>query len=121
MDLITIDNNVAIPSAYTMTILEFGELVSRDKTKGKNRASKELAYVYFMEDHRSQFAVYGKDERHGEVLVNVFGQHTSLVFEGELPMGESKHFIDASQYPAGAYNIVLQTAFGKSRKTLIIH
>jgi len=73
MDLITIDNNVAIPSAYTMTIIEFEELVKRDKSKGKNTASKELAYVYFMEDHRSPFAVYGKDERHGEVLVNVFG------------------------------------------------
>ena len=54
-------------------------------------------------------------------LVDVLGQHTSLIFEGELPIGESKHFIDASQYPSGAYNIVLQTASGKSTQTLIIH
>ena len=54
-------------------------------------------------------------------LVDVLGQNTSLIFEGELPMGESKHFIDASQYPAGAYNIVLQTTFGQSIQTLIIH
>ena len=55
------------------------------------------------------------------LLVDVLGQYTSLIFEGELPIGESKHFIDASQFPAGAYNIVLQTAFGKSTQTLIIH
>ena len=54
-------------------------------------------------------------------LVDVLGQNTNLIFEGELPMGESKHFIDASQYPAGAYNIVLQTTFGQSIQTLIIH
>ena len=53
-------------------------------------------------------------------LVDILGQRTSIIFEGELPTGESKHFIDASQYPSGAYNIVLETAFGKSTQKLII-
>ena len=53
-------------------------------------------------------------------LVDILGQRTSTIFEGELPTGESKHFIDASQYPSGAYNIVLETAFGKSTQKLII-
>ena len=46
-------------------------------------------------------------------LVDLLGQHTSIIFEGELPTGESNYFIDASQYPSGAYNIVLQTALRK--------
>ncbi len=54
-------------------------------------------------------------------LVDILGQHTSLIFEGELPMGESKYFINVNQYPAGVYNIVLQTAFGKLTQKLIIH
>ena len=55
------------------------------------------------------------------LLVDVLGQHTSLIFEGELKIGETKHFIDASQHPAGVYNIVLQTGFGKSTQKLVIH
>ena len=55
------------------------------------------------------------------LLVDVLGHHASLVFEGELKIGENKHFIDASRYPAGIYNIVLQTDFGKSTQKLIIH
>ena len=58
MDLITIDNNVAIPSAYTLTITEFKDIVDRDKSKDKNVATKELAYIYFMVDHRSPFAAF---------------------------------------------------------------
>tara|TARA_R110000824_G_scaffold261528_3_gene450141 strand:- start:2778 stop:3320 length:543 start_codon:yes stop_codon:yes gene_type:complete len=73
MDLLTIDNNVAIPSAYTLTVLEFKDIVDKDKSKGKNVSTKELAYVYFMCDHRSPFAVYGEAERKNEVKINVFG------------------------------------------------
>ena len=52
------------------------------------------------------------------LLVDLLGQHTSIIFEGELPKGKSNYFIDASKYPAGVYNIVLQTAFGKSTQFL---
>ena len=61
--------------------------------------------------HKTQVTIF---------LVDVLGHHTSLIFEGELPTGESKHFIDASQYPSGVYNIVLQTATGRSIQKLII-
>lgn len=73
MDLITIDNNVAIPNAYALTILEFKALIDRDKTAGKKKATQELAYVYFKCDHRSPFAVYGEEERGEEVKLNIFG------------------------------------------------
>jgi|TARA_R100000030_G_scaffold18227_1_gene12505 hypothetical protein len=74
MQLLTITDNVAMPSAYTLTIQEFAKLVSRDKTKAKDRSSKELAYVYFVCDHASPFAVYGEDKRGEEVKLSVFGE-----------------------------------------------
>jgi hypothetical protein len=63
MNLIEIVNNVAIPSPYTLTILEFKEL-----------DTKELAYVFFMCDHTSPFAVYGVEQRHEEVKLSVYGK-----------------------------------------------
>ena len=63
MNLIEIVNNVAIPSPYTLTILEFKEL-----------DTKELAYVFFMCDHTSPFAVYGIEQRHEEVKLSVYGK-----------------------------------------------
>ena len=63
MNLIEIVNNVAIPSPYTLTILEFKEL-----------DTKELAYVFFMCDHTSPFAVYGVEQRHEEVKLSIYGK-----------------------------------------------
>tara|TARA_B110000908_G_scaffold161385_1_gene205642 strand:- start:297 stop:803 length:507 start_codon:yes stop_codon:yes gene_type:complete len=63
MNLIEIVNNVAIPSPYTLTILEFKEL-----------DTKELAYVFFMCDHKSPFAVYGVEQRHEEVKLSIYGK-----------------------------------------------
>lgn len=51
-DLLTISNNVAIPSPYILTIPEFEKLTS-----------KELAFVYFYTDYKSPYAFYENDER----------------------------------------------------------
>lgn len=60
-DLITMADNVAVQSAYAKTIKEFKDL-----------KVQELAYVYFMCDHRSPFAVYALDQRHIEVKNSIF-------------------------------------------------
>jgi hypothetical protein len=62
-DLIYIKDNMPIPSAYTLTITEFKEL-----------KIKELAFVYFMVDHRSPFAVYDWKQRLNEVKNSIFGE-----------------------------------------------
>ena len=62
-DLIYIKDNVAIPSAYTLTIKEF-----------KGLKTEELAFVYFMVDHRSPFAVYEWKQRLIEVKNSIFGE-----------------------------------------------
>ena len=74
MDLLTIKDNVAIPSPYVLTIQEFAKIVNRDKTKSKDRSTKELAYIYFFCDHASPFSVYGEDVRSDEVKLSVFGE-----------------------------------------------
>ena len=61
MDLLTISDNKVIPSAYTLTIPEFSIL-----------ATLELAYVYYMCDHRSPFSVYDDERRHEEVSQSIF-------------------------------------------------
>ena len=60
---------------YNLTISEeaymlkpFKDLWKRDKSKGKEQALQELAYIYFMEDTRSDYQVYiDKEERSKQV------------------------------------------------------
>ena len=61
-DLIHIVDNVATPTAYTLTITEFKDL-----------SPEELAFIYFMVDHKSPFAVYEWDQRQIEVKNSIFG------------------------------------------------
>lgn len=60
---------------YNLTISEeafmlkpFKELWRRDKSKNKEKALQELAYIYFMQDSRSDYQVYiDKEERSTQV------------------------------------------------------
>tara|TARA_R110002020_G_scaffold126458_7_gene284236 strand:+ start:2200 stop:2703 length:504 start_codon:yes stop_codon:yes gene_type:complete len=61
VNLLTINDNQVIPSAYTLTIPEFEKL-----------SVKELAYVYYYCDHKSPFAVYDEEKREEEVIKSVF-------------------------------------------------
>ncbi len=62
-DLLHITDNKAVPSSYTLTIIEFKDLTPQ-----------ELAFVYFMVDHRSPFAVYEWKQRNIEVKNSIFGE-----------------------------------------------
>ena len=62
-DLIYIVDNKAAPSEYALTITEF-----------KILNAEELAFVYFMIDHRSPFAVYDWEQRLIEVKNSIFGE-----------------------------------------------
>lgn len=60
---------------YNLTISEeafmlkpFKDIWRRDKSKGKDKALQELAYIYFMEDSRSDYQIYvDKEERSRQV------------------------------------------------------
>ena len=63
-DLIHIKDNKAVPSSYAKTILEFKDL-----------DAQELGFIYFMEDHKSPFAVYEREQRIIEVKNSIFGEN----------------------------------------------
>ena len=66
-DLIYIYKDDVMPSAYALTIKEF-----------KNLTATELAFVYFMVDHRSPFAVYEWEQRLIEVKNSIFGEKSKF-------------------------------------------
>jgi hypothetical protein len=61
-DLLVIADNKAIPSAYALTIAEFKKL-----------KAQELAFIYFMINHNSPFAVYDWDVRIKEIKISLYG------------------------------------------------
>ena len=60
-ELIYISDGAALPSPYSLTITEFKDL-----------NTKELAFVYFMVDHKSPFSVYEWEQRTIEVKTSIF-------------------------------------------------
>tara|TARA_R110002051_G_scaffold307513_1_gene378589 strand:- start:1654 stop:2199 length:546 start_codon:yes stop_codon:yes gene_type:complete len=75
-DLIEISNHLAMPSPYTLAIKEFKKLYKRDKSKGKETAIKELAYVYFKCNHNSPYAIYDGEERDVKIKDSIFGEES---------------------------------------------
>jgi len=67
-DLITVSNNVVVPSAYALTINEF-----------KGLKSSELGAVYFYTDHRSPYAVYDEEERESKICQDLKVKFTPKV------------------------------------------
>ena len=67
-DLIHIMDNKVVPSEYALTIIEF-----------KSLSVEELAFVYFMIDHRSPFSVYEWKQRTIEVKNSIFGEKKKWV------------------------------------------
>jgi hypothetical protein len=70
-DLITVSNNVVVPSAYALTINEF-----------KGLKSNELAAIYFYTDHRSPYAVYDQDQRAEKISEDLKVKFTAKVLGG---------------------------------------
>jgi hypothetical protein len=67
-DLIYIKDNRTVPSTYALQVVEF-----------KTLSPTELAYVYFMVDHKSPFAVYEWEQRTIEVKNSIFGDDNKFI------------------------------------------
>jgi hypothetical protein len=46
-----------------LMIPEFKKIWDRDNSKNKDKATKELAYVYFIGDYKSEYNIYGIEKR----------------------------------------------------------
>jgi hypothetical protein len=69
MRLFDLINNQVVISEEAYLLLPFKAIWNRDKSKVKERALAELAYIYFQEDFRSDFSDIVDDlEREAEVI-----------------------------------------------------
>ena len=75
-NLIEIENNVLRPNPEALLIDEFHKLWKRDKTKNKERALKELAYIYHTTDYQSVYRNYHPDIQEGKIKLDVFGDRS---------------------------------------------
>ncbi|MBR9919405.1 MAG: T9SS type A sorting domain-containing protein [Bacteroidetes bacterium] len=62
----------------------------------------------------------GTDQKARITVYDALGRLIEVIFEGNLQAGESKHFIMANEYAAGAYMVQLQTEEGTFSQRLII-
>ncbi len=53
-------------------------------------------------------------------MYDILGNHVKTIFSGDLPQGESKYFIHANEYAAGAYMIVLESGNTKQVQRLMV-
>jgi hypothetical protein len=88
MRLFSLDNtyNVVIdPIAYSIEV--FKKIWDRDKTKTKEIARKELSYIYFNNDFKSDFMqIIDRKERSNEVIKYLFAKEWSpdaLILDAE--------------------------------------
>lgn len=51
-----------------LLIKEFKALIQRDKTKNKDRVTRELTYMYLAIDWKSPYCQYSEHERHDEAI-----------------------------------------------------
>lgn len=53
-------------------------------------------------------------------LINSLGQNVATIFNGTLPLGTQKYFIDAAQFPAGLYHVRVATKTSVASVPLMI-
>jgi agmatine deiminase len=53
-------------------------------------------------------------------LTNVLGQTIKTIFQGEIPAGESKYFLDAAQLDSGMYFITLKSGSSTVVQSLVV-
>ena len=72
MRLVDLLNNQIVISEEAYLLIPFKKLWDRDKSKHKERALAEMAYIYFMEDFKSDFSdIVDEKAREAEVLSSI--------------------------------------------------
>jgi hypothetical protein len=68
MGLFREENFKVVVSPELKLVKEFAKLIKRDRSKDHNRSTKELAYIYFVEDDKSPYSMYSENERGMRVI-----------------------------------------------------
>jgi len=111
MRLFELINHQVIISEEAYALKPFKAIWDKDKSKNKVKAVDELAYVFFMEDFKSDFTdILNEDERRAEILTNL-----SL---GEK-YKESKEVIEARKFYKDRINNMLPFLFLNDAKIAV--
>ena len=72
-NLLELRNNILTISPEALVISEFRTIWERDKSKGKEKALQELAYVYHTTDFQSIYRNYHSSTRENKIRIDIFG------------------------------------------------
>jgi hypothetical protein len=72
-NLLELRNNILTISPEALMIGEFRTIWERDKSKGKEKALQELAYVYHTTDFQSIYRNYHSSTRESKIKTDIFG------------------------------------------------
>lgn len=53
-------------------------------------------------------------------VVDTEGKLVETIFEGNFPVGDANYFIHAERYPAGVYQVVLETPYQRLTQSLVV-
>lgn len=63
-----VDKQLELNEPELLLTKEFSNLIKRDKSKFKERATRELTYIYLAIDWKSPYSQYSEQERHQEAI-----------------------------------------------------
>ena len=64
----TLTKQLEINEPEILLVKEFKALIQRDKSAEKDRATRELSYIYLAIDWKSPYSQYSEHERHDEAI-----------------------------------------------------
>ena len=68
MSLFDLKNGNLVLNPDSLVLPGFRDIWKKDKTKGKEKATREISYVYFMCDYNSPYAVYPNGKRQEVIM-----------------------------------------------------
>lgn len=71
MGLFELKNNLVVIEPQNLFIPEMKSIWDRDKSKTKDKAYKELSYIYYLVDYKSPYNSYPEDHRE-EIIIKDF-------------------------------------------------
>ena len=72
-NLIEIVNNTLSIKPEALVVREFKFIWDRDKSKTKDKALRDLAYIYHSTDYQSIYRNYHPDVREGKIRLDIYG------------------------------------------------
>jgi len=106
MRMFILENNYPKPAPETLVIKEFKAVWDRDKSKDKEVAITELAYIYYSSDYKSIYEAFPPDYREEQIIQDIMPKKdwkpdslvkTACAKYRELQNSLSLRFLDAQK------------------------